>query len=211
MAIFTKSYILAIFISFCIVATLFLVGFLVKNKYKYAKVLGSILIIHKIIEIFYLLFLEKFKIFTNFSLVINFILLISLLYLFTNHKLLFNISYHFLYIVILKILFIASKYKTPTYLYIVTLGYFLIILSILYGAFFLKQKVYFVGYIASIISVVVLIILSGMVNKSLHTNMMFTENYINSSLSFLKFNLYLIILMIANIVGISLMYIIKKN
>lgn len=211
MAIFTKAYIFALFISFCIVTLLFSIGFLVKSKHKYAKVLGSILIVHKVIEIFYLLFLEKFRIFTNFSLVINFILLVSILYLFTNHKLLFNISYHFMYIIILKILFITSKYKTNTYLYIVTLGYFLIILSILYGAFFLRQKIYLVGYITSIICVIVLIILSGMLNKAIHTNMMFTENYINSSLSFLKFNLYLIILMIANIVGVSLMYVIKKN
>lgn len=210
MNVFMKDYLYAIFISILVISILFNLGFIV-NKYKYAKVLGSIILIHKIIEICYMIFIEKYTILTNFSLIINFILLISVIYLFSNNKLLFNISYHLIYIILIKILFTIPKYRTNIYLYIVTLGYFLIILAIIYGTFFLRHKVYFVGYVISIISFIILTILSGMINKVLHTNMMYTNGYITNQLSFIRFNIYLIILMIANIVGISFMYIVKKN
>lgn len=211
MAIFTISYIYALLLGLILISVFFSLGFFVKSKYKYAKVLGFILIIEKIVELMYLVFLERFSIFTNFSLILTFTLVTSILYLFTNNKLIYNLSYHFSYLIVLKLLFTVSKYKSTTYLYMATIGYFLILLATLYGAYFLRQKVYFTGYICSIISLIIILILSTMFNKATGENLMYTSNYIFSSLKILKYNLYLILIIILNILGISFMYILKKN
>lgn len=210
MGIFSKEYILALGLSFIITCFLLLMGFIIKNRKKYSNFLAFILIIQKIVELTLLVLMENRNLLTNFSLVTLFIFICSLLYLLTNNKLIYNIIYHFMYIIILILLFHVGYYTKPFYLYVKTLGYFLILLTIISGNFFQIQRIYFSGYVASILSFFVLVILSGILNKSFGLNNLYLVSYLLQAFTIFNYHIYVIILMVLNLIGITFLYLLKK-
>ena len=123
----------------------------------------------------------------------------------------YNLSYHFMYVILLILLFIPIKCDNLLHLFLITTNYFLIILAILYGSYFLRQKVIFAGLVCSIISLFILISFAYVGNKGLGTNMFFIQNSIVPYFNTLSQHIYLAILMILNLLGICFMYVIKKN
>lgn len=210
MHIFNKEYIYALSFATIVLLVLFSMGFVVRNKYKYAKFLGIVLIIFKALDISYIIF-KKWSIFTNFSLVSTVVLISCIIFLITNNRMCFNLSYHFMYVILLILLFIPIKCDNLLHLFLITTNYFLIILAILYGSYFLRQKVIFAGLVCSIISLFILISFAYVGNKGLGTNMFFIQNSIVPYFNTLSQHIYLAILMILNLLGICFLYVIKKN
>lgn len=209
---FSYIHLKGVVVSIILSMLLMLVGMFF-NKKKFATFLGYLFIILKIYETYYRIFIEKYPFYDNLPLhLCNIAFIVGAIYLITKSKIMYNILYHFLYGAILVLILPSYfPYSTKFYIYFFFFMHVLEIFIVIYGKMYLGARVTNNGYIISIITYIILVIIALFVNRELHTNFMYVNDYILPQFKIISFNIYLVIYVLMNILFMSMMNLFSKK
>ena len=197
------------YLSLIIALVLFLIAFLIRNKRNYATFLGVFTIIVKIMQILYFSYLQKSLYYTFNIGFVGIALIFSIIFLLNKSNLMYNIAFFFSYFVVADLVSFAYGnhiYKSNIQNLFVILLEFLIILSIVYGSFFLGKRISYKGYISSIILFIIIVIIYYFKLHIVDIDIM----DLIASLNFLNYELKLVAYTILNLVIMSVMYTLKR-
>lgn len=198
----------AMLISFVIVSIMLLLPLFFKNRNKLAKFYGYFILLAKLFDIVYRIFVEKYPFFNNMPFELCNIAIISAgIYLITKRNVFFNITYTFVYGAIITILAPSEfSYKTGLYIFSFIFTHVLIIFTVVFSFIYLRPKITVTGLIISIIVYILLVINALIQNHALNTSFMYLSSYIHPMLKYIPFRLYQVLLPLVNILAIITMW-----
>lgn len=184
-----------------------------KKMLSYFKFLGFLLLILKIIETLYRIYIEKYPLYDNLPLhLCNITTFLCILYLFSKKNLYYNILYYwFLTYFIVLIIPGTFEYSTKLYSYIFIFFHFIPLIVILLARIHFNEKTNKFGLNISIFLFLIIYILLIFLNPILKTNFMYNNGYILESLNIIKpFMLYQILLALVIVISMYVMKFIAK-
>lgn len=180
-----------------------------KNIRKFEIFFGIFAILSKLVDSLYRIYFEHHI--PNDTLPLhlcNVSLLLGGIYLITRKNIIFNITYFYFFGAIIAVILPGIPiYETKLYVYMFMHTHFLEIIIVFYGYIYNSENITKKGLIYSIIIYIILVILSYFFNLRYHTNYMFINDYIITSVRFIKpFYVYQITLITVMILSMIIMY-----
>lgn len=190
---------------------LFIIPYFIKekNKEKYVKFLGFLLLFSKIFDILFRIIVEKEPWFSTMPFhLCNMAIIFGSLYYITRKNIFFNIIYFWFSGAILAVILPGiTTYHSKIYIYVFMSTHVLEIFAVVFAFVHLKVKITFKGLITSIIGYLMLILLALTWNYFFKTNFMYINDYIIAPINFIKpFIVYQVLLVLLFLASIVVMY-----
>lgn len=206
MTAFSSHHLIGLSVSLVIGFLIYLLFYISKNKRLVAKNLGYLLIVFKIIETLYRIYIEKYPLYDNLPFhMCNIAYIIACIYLITRKKIFFEILYHFAFAALVVIVFPGSfTYTTAFYIIIFMFTHVIEIMIVIYSLRFLNANIGKYSLVKSIVFYLILVALAYGINIKLNTNFFYINNYILSSLAFMGYKVYVAVYLILTILAMCL-------
>ena len=213
---FNQAHIINLFLNFILGSVILSIPKISKvNKYKFGTFIGYFIVLLKIFETIYRLKYEHFSWAESAPLhFCNFTIIVCGIYLISKNHILFCLSYFFSFGALSALILPGvNTYYHPLFFALFMITHSMIIISVLYGFIWFKERPDFNGFIVSEVTVLILFITAHFYNKKFGTNFMFLKTYIAPFFDFIKpFSLYIAIMIPSFLLVIFLLYIpFRKN